>query len=373
MLSPAMSSGLAAGLVLGLLIASVDPSRAAEPAPIPVRMVVVASFETGRDTGDAPGEFQFWVEREHLDQVIPIRGALHPVRRNQAGLYGLVPGNAGRMVNSSGEALEAFVLDRRFDFRRTYWLFTGISGTDPRLATIGTAAWASYVINGDEMREIDDREIPAGWPNGLFAIGSERPGQLPSDPRSFGSAKTPDVLSMVYPLNAGLTHWAYELTKTVLLLDTPALAAVRAQWKGFPEAQKPPAVILGDTLGSVRYWHGAMRTKWAEDWVTLWTHGQGRFAMSNMESQTFMGTLYVLGEQGLVDPNRVMVLRTASNFTEPLPGQSPMASVGDEAPGQLEAFESNYRAGAPVVHEILSHWSRYRDHIPQSEQEQAGR
>ena len=329
-------------------------------------MVVVACFETGNDTGDAPGEFQFWVEREHLDEVIPVRGALHPIRRNKAGLYGLVPGNAGHMVNASAMALEAFVLDRRFDFRHTYWLFTGISGTDPRIATIGSAACASFVVSGDELREFDDRETPAGWPSGLFAIGAERPNQLPDDAKHFGSAESPEALSMVYPLNAGLTRWAFGRTRHVHLLDNPQLAALRRPWRGFPAAASPPVVLLGDTLGSVRYWHGAMRTRWAEDWVALWTRGKGRFAMSNMESQTFMGAIYILARQGLVDPGRVMVLRTASNFTEPPPGQSPTMSVGDEAPGQLEAFESNYRAGAPIVHEILAHWARYEQTVPQA-------
>nr|WP_321984007.1 purine nucleoside permease [uncultured Lichenicoccus sp.] len=341
--------------------------RPAQAVPIPVRMVVVASFNTGDDSDEGPGEFHLWVKREHLDEAIPVRGALHPVRRNKQGLYGIVPGNAGHMVNADGEALTAFVLDPRYDFRHTYWLFTGISGVDPKVGTVGTAAWASFVINGDELRELDDREIPRGWSSGLFAIGSDRPDRLPSDPKHFGSASTPDVLSMVYALNPGLTRWAYDLTKRVALPDTPALAAERAGWTGFPAAQQPPIVILGDTLGSVRYWHGVMRTRWAEGWASLWTHGRGRFAMSNMESQTYMDTMYVLARQGLVDLNRVMVLRTASNFTEPLPGQSPVASVGDEGPGQDEAYESNYRAGAPVVHEILAHWARYASHVPQAE------
>ena len=89
----------------------------------PVRMVVVANFENGQDTGDKPGEYQFWVEREHLDEQIPVRGALGPVRRNSAGLYGLLL-----------QDLTAFLLDPRFDFSKTYWLFTGISAADPQVA-----------------------------------------------------------------------------------------------------------------------------------------------------------------------------------------------------------------------------------------------
>jgi len=40
--------------------------------PIRVKVVVMAAFERGEDTGDAPGEFQLWVEREHLDQVLSL-------------------------------------------------------------------------------------------------------------------------------------------------------------------------------------------------------------------------------------------------------------------------------------------------------------
>jgi purine nucleoside permease len=43
------------------------------------------------------------------------------------------------------------------------------------------------------------------------------------------------------------------------------------------------------------------------------------------------------------------------------------ASVGDEGPGQLVAYEANYRVGAPVVHELLEHWRTYRDVIPTAE------
>jgi purine nucleoside permease len=36
-------------------------------APIRIKVVVVTMFERGEDTGDTPGEYQLWVEREHLD------------------------------------------------------------------------------------------------------------------------------------------------------------------------------------------------------------------------------------------------------------------------------------------------------------------
>lgn len=325
----------------------------AADAPIPVKMVVIANFENGTDSGDKPGEFQFWVEREHLSEAVPVRGATRPVRRNAAGLYGLLLEN-----------LVPFLLDPRFDFSRTYWLFTGISGADPQVASVGSAAWARWVVNGDEMREIDDREIPAGWPYGLFAIGSMKPNTLPTDPNSFGSVESPEELGMAYPLNQGLTLWAYELTRNVAIPDTPALKQQRAAWQGFPNAQRPPFVLLGETLGSVRYWHGPGRTQWARDWVKLWTGSKGVFAMTNMESQSAARTMKTYGKLGLVDANRVLVLRTASNPSAPPPGKGALDTIGDEAPGQVAAYEANYRVGAVVVHELMEHWARYERAIP---------
>src|SRR5579862_8038932 len=54
--------------------------------PIPVKVVVVSMFERGADTGDQPGEFQYWVEREKLDRVLPLPQACHDVRMNGRGV-----------------------------------------------------------------------------------------------------------------------------------------------------------------------------------------------------------------------------------------------------------------------------------------------
>jgi purine nucleoside permease len=328
---------------------------AAQAAPISVKFVVVANFENGKELGDKPGEYQFWVEREQLLETVAVRGAVGPVRRNKQGLYGVLLQN-----------LMPFLLDTRFDFSKTYWLFTGISGADPQVASVGSAAWARWVVNGDELREIDDREIPKGWPYGLFAIGAMKPNALPSDPNSFGSVETVDELSMAYPLNQSLARWAYAMTKDIVIPDTPALQKQREAWVGFPNAQRPPFVLMGETLGSVRYWHGPSRSQWARDWVKLWTKGQGMFAMTNMESQSAARTMQTMSKLGLVDLQRVLVLRTASNPSSPPPGVDPLATIGDEEPGQVAAYEANYRVGVPVVKEILQHWSRYQDVIPQA-------
>ncbi len=75
-------------LALGLL----NTGLFAANKPIQVKVVVIAMFERGEDTGDTPGEYQLWVEREHLDEVLPMPAAYHHVRMNKDGVLGMLTG-----------------------------------------------------------------------------------------------------------------------------------------------------------------------------------------------------------------------------------------------------------------------------------------
>jgi hypothetical protein len=82
-----------AAAALGLLILT---SAFCRGKPIPVKVVIVAMFERGADTGDESGELQFWVERNHLDRVIPFRQGFHDLRMNGDGLLAVLTGVARR-------------------------------------------------------------------------------------------------------------------------------------------------------------------------------------------------------------------------------------------------------------------------------------
>src|SRR5579871_764915 len=87
--------------------------------PIPVRVVVVTMFERGADTGDEPGEFQYWVEREKLDRVLPFPACNRDLRMNRQGVLGIVTGVGTAKAAAS---IMALGLDARFDLRQAYWL-----------------------------------------------------------------------------------------------------------------------------------------------------------------------------------------------------------------------------------------------------------
>ncbi|KAG5735667.1 hypothetical protein E4T56_gene13881, partial [Termitomyces sp. T112] len=232
--------------------------------------------------------------------------------------------------------------------RHAYWLIAGIAGIDPAAGSAGSAAWARYLVDGDMAHEIDAREIPASWKYGYFPIhGSTK---VEGDPLA-GPAPVAANGEM-FALNAGLAQWAYGLTKDIKLPDDASIAAQRELYRDFPEAQKPPRVMMGDQLAAMTYWHGEKLTQWGRDWVKYWTHGKGTFVTSAMEETGMMQSLEYLTKVGRADRNRVMVLRAGSNFTMPPKGIAPAESIARENGGYsglTAALEALYVAGSKVV------------------------
>src|ERR1700674_4063967 len=167
---------------------------------IPVKVVVVSMFERGADTGDQPGEFQYWVEREKLDRVLEFPQGYHALRMNRDGVLGIVTGMGTARAAAS---IMALGMDPRFDLRKAYWLVAGIAGIDPADGSVGSAAWAEWVVDGDLAHEIDAREIPPDWKTGYIPLRKSTPYEMPR--------RVPDE-GECYQLNPGLVEWAYRLT-----------------------------------------------------------------------------------------------------------------------------------------------------------------
>jgi len=347
---------------LSLLICICPGPKAEAQKPWPIRAVIVTTFEIGSDTGDIPGEFQLWVEREHLDEVIDFPLGTHALRTNREHtVLGMVSGTT--LVNATASMM-ALGVDPRFDLSRAYILINGIAGVDPHEASMGSVAWARYVVS-DVAREIDPRDAPQdakAWPYGIFPIGATAPN--PATPPN-----SPVQRSNLYRLNNSLADWASEQTKDLRFTDDPAVAAFRAEYKGFPKAQQPPFVLEGETFASDLYWHGPTLTAYAEDWVRLYTGGKGRFVMTEMEDSGFMEAIERLGRAKRIDPQRVMVLRGGSNYCMPRPGHPSIESVTAPYIGGKLALEDVYLSGATVLHKLLAGWPRYRDRIPGTGQE----
>ncbi len=323
------------------------------------RVVIVAMFEVGADTGDKPGELQYWVEREHLDRVIPLPAAYHGVRANADGSVIAVLTGGGN--TNATATLMALGLDPQFDLRQSYFLVAGIAGIDPADGSIGSAVWADYVVDGDLAHEIDAREIPADWPTGYVPLGKKTPYEQPPLAADYAAGQ-------FYKINPDLLHWAFALTKDTPLDDNPQMKARRAAYAGFPKAQQPPTVMVGANLAASTYWHGKLMNRWANDWVNYYTRGQGNYVTTAMEDSGTLRALTNLDRASKVDAQRVLVLRTASNYDMQWPGGTASDSMSGESLGvysaYLPALEAAHRVGSRVVHELAEHWDRYALALP---------
>jgi purine nucleoside permease len=341
--------------ILALLtFAAISPIANAADRKIQVRVVVVTMFERGADTGDDPGEFQFWVEREKLDRIIPFPQAYHDLRMNTHGVLGMVTGMGTARAAASVMALG---LDPRFDLTHAYWVVAGIAGVNPAAASIGSAAWAEWVVDGDLAHEIDAREIPADWSTGIIPLRKNRPYELPKGPPE-GEA---------YHLDPLLTEWAYHLTKDVVLDDNPDIRREREKFAG-ENARRPPFILKGDTLSASTFWHGKLLNQWAIDWVKYHTDGHGSYVTTAMEDTGTLQSLTWLAKAGKVDVNRVLVLRTASDYDQQPPGMTAAESLAATKIGKyvayIPALEAAYRVGSRVVDEIAGNWGKYREVAP---------
>jgi purine nucleoside permease len=330
---------------------------AARPRPIPVRVVVITMFEVGADTGDQPGELQYWVERDHLDRVYPMPAAYHAVRMNAQGEMAVLTGQG---TAHAAATIMAVGLDPRFDLSHAYWIVAGIAGGSPDRISLGSAAWARWVVDGDLGYEIDGREIPPGWTTGYLPLRRTEPFEMPAEPLD----------GQVYALNASLAQWAFDLSRSTPLEDSEKLNEIRSHFDG-EAAERPPFVTMGDEISASTYWHGKLMDAWAAEWVPYFTGGKGVFATAAMEDTGTLQSLTYLARAGRVDLNRVMVLRTVSNYDRQARGLSAAESLAQQRVGAYAAYlpslEAAYRVGHAVVQELLSNWPRYEAAIPRAQ------
>jgi purine nucleoside permease len=326
-----------------------------------IKVVIVAMFENGAARGDEPGELQFWVERLPLDTQLRFPLGESDLYLNDEGVLAFVTG--GGIPNAAASVM-ALGLDPRFDLSKAYWLVAGVAGGDPQDMSLGSAAWARHVVDGDLAYEIDSREIPPDWPYGLFPLGTKEPVSSPADLDTGWSLST-----ISFRLNRQLVDWAYSITRNLELTDTASLAAYREFYDGYPMAQRAPFVTVGDTLSSSTYWHGELLNLWANDWLHVYAGTDANFMTSNMEDSGTLTALHRLARTGRVDTDRILVLRTASNFTMQPPGKSAVWSKTTPYPDRgRPALESAFTVGNTVVQALLAGWSQYRDRLPEQEE-----
>ncbi len=239
------------------------------------------------------------------------------------------------------------------------WIKSFLSQPGIADVSLGSAVWADHVLDGDLAYEIDARQIPENWPTGYVPLRKATPYEQPMRKELEGE---------IYSLNPELVSWAFRLTKNIPLPDSDSLRNSRARFAGFPNAAKPPFVTRGDTLSSSTFWHGSKMNEWANAWTRYYTAGEGNYMISAMEDTGTMQALTFLSQAGRVALQRVLVLRTVSNYDREPPGANVADDLKTMVSGNYSAYfpalEAAQVVGDKVVRDIIEHWSERESTLP---------
>ena len=332
------------GAIVVVAFACGGTARAEER--FPVKVMIVSMF--------AP-EGQVWRDHRDLRALVPVPGLRSEDPNVHCGADGVCQLTTGMGYANASASIAAVVYSNRFDLRRTYWLIAGIAGIDPHHGTLGSAAWARYLVDFGLQWELDARDAPEAWPGGYLGIDTTSPA---------GTPKLRYGTEMV-ELDDALVRRAFALSHDVVLADDRAARTTRAAFPAAP-ANGPPSVIACDTLSSDTWFSGKHLSERARVWAGEVTGGRAVPCTSQQEDNATYEALVRATSAGLADARRVADLRTGSDFIEPPPHGNDAANLLDYRAqgGFVPAIDNLYRAGNPLVQEIVDRWPAWKDGVP---------
>lgn len=215
----------------------------------------------------------------------------------------------------------------------------------PRTATIGTAAWARWVVSADLAYEIDPRELPATWHFSRFELGCSEAAWC----RQQAATGTES-----YELDQSTVTAALKTSKGVTLADDSIVNTYREHFGAGSMARSAPTVTQCDAVAADTYWQGVHMDAFAHWWMRQWTNGTGRFCMSDMEDAGYAEAMRRLSQQGRARWDHFLILRAGSDFDEQYAGQSALASLteGHLIGGARLASENGYAVASAVADKI---------------------
>ncbi|KAI0635324.1 purine nucleoside permease [Trametes polyzona] len=255
----------------------------------------------------------------------------------------------GEAEINAASTISALVHSPIFDLRRTYFLIAGIAGISPKHGTLGTVTFARFAVQVALQYEFDAREKPDNFSTGYVPQGSTSPDQYPQ--ALYGTE--------VFELNDDLRQIAIEFASTGTLVDDTRSQEYRANYASdpaFAAGAAPPTIVACDTATADVFWSGALLAGAFENTTRLWTNGTATYCTTQQEDNAILEALVRGARARLVDFSRVVLMRTASDFDRPHPGQSAAANLYLMSPGYAIAIRNIPAAGVPVVAGIVEHW-----------------
>jgi purine nucleoside permease len=284
-------------------------------------------------------EAQPWIDLRHLKRRLTpdLLGA--PIVCDDVGAVCVLASGSGKANGLA--ALLSTGMSSNIDLSSTYVVVTGIAGISPKRGTIGDPVWVRRVIDYDLAYEIDPREGTSHNAPARFPLGCG--GEAWCDhPATTGTE--------AYALDPIAVAHAQQWSSAVPLTDADSVQRYRLHFP-WPQARAQPHVITCDETAGDAYWQGTFGDAFASDWVAGWTNGAGEYCVSAMEDTGYAEAMNRLARVNRARWDRFLILRSASDFDEPFPGQSALTSLvdGHRVGGAALAAENGVRAATPVI------------------------
>ena len=257
----------------------------------------------------------------------------------------------GESEINAAVSISSLVASGLFDLTTTYFMIAGIAGINPKHGTLGDVAFCKYAVQVALQYEFDAREIPANFSTGYVPQGSTSPDEYPQS--IYGTE--------VFEVNENLRDIAASLASTALPFnDSTTAMAYRANYDSdsiYAAATRAPGIVKCDVATSDVYYSGVLLGEAFENTTALFTNGSGVYCMTAQEDNATLEALLRAAINGLVDFSRIIIMRTASDFDRPYPGESDLDNLFYDDQGGFEpAIQNIYIAGLPIVKAVLSDW-----------------
>ncbi|KAI8977734.1 purine nucleoside permease [Trametes punicea] len=314
------------------------------PGKVAPKVFIISMFDDEGSSWYGVAEFNILEHNITIPGLSPLFPQVHCT----------MDGSICQLVTGEGEinaasTITALVYSPVFDLTKTYFLIAGIAGISPELGTLGTVTFARFAVQVALQYEFDARELPEGFAAGYVPQGSKAPDQYPG--ALYGTE--------VFEVNEDLRQMALEMAKAGKLVDDVKSQKYRANYAAnpvFAAGAAPPSVVACDTATADVFWTGSILAEAFENTTRLFTNETATYCTTQQEDNATLGALLRGALTGLLDFSRIIIMRTASDFDRPYPGQSAAANLFLMSPGYRISIKNIPAAGIPIVTGIVSQW-----------------
>ncbi|KAF2859367.1 purine nucleoside permease [Piedraia hortae CBS 480.64] len=304
------------------------------------KVIIISMFAPEAEAWYSIPEFNLLAHNVTLPGLSPLFPSIHCEASLQ--ICQLITGEGEINAASS---LSALVLSPLFDLQSTYFLIAGIAGINPEVAPTCSVTFARYAVQVALQYEFSTQELNSSDGSGYIPLGARRPYTYPKD--IYGTE--------VFELNAALQRIAATYARTATLADSAVAKSYRAHYVGSAGASAP-GVYECDVATSDVYYSGKVLSDSFAHFARILTNGSAVYCSTAQEDNASLEALIRASRAGKLDFSRIIVMRTASDYDRPYPGQAAEDNLFADQGAFRPSVENIYRAGIKIVEGIVGKW-----------------